>query len=268
MTVARMLSVAAACAAVHTVSGQQGDGLRAAPAARSTARRLTHEARDTDTAKSNLRFPRWRPLPAASAPIASLLVPGTGQLMLGQDRFIVYAALEGLSWWQFLKASRERSQQESEFRDLARRVARAHLSANGPDGDWQYYETMRDYDESGQFSRSDTQLLPETDTATWNGRTWQLAKGLTTDSVSALAFYRDHAYGPDMAWSWRNAGLQKGLFTQATDKRNDANRAMNNYLMAIAANHLVSMVDAFATFRLEVRPVGNGRTAVGARVSW
>jgi hypothetical protein len=223
---------------------------------------------DSSAALAHIKFPSWPTLPRATAPLASLLVPGTGQLMLHKDRFIAYLALEGLGWLEYAKDSHERKRQEDSFRDLARRVARAHLSPNGPDGDWQYYETMRDFKESGQFSKSDTQLIPETNDSTWNGSRWRLAKGLARDSVAALEIYKQTAYGPDMAWSWQNAGFQYDLFQQATNKRNDANAAMNQALMLIATNHLLSMVDAFATFRLEVRPQGNGRTALGASIPW
>lgn len=264
-----VLLLGVTCLVTHTLPGQVVDGLRSAATPKLAAFAAPH-ASDTIPGLPNLRFPRWRRLPKSTAPLASLFVPGAGQLMLGQDRFVVYTALEGLFWWQFAKVSNERSQQEADFRDIARRVARAHLSPNGPDGDWAYYEAMRDFDASGQFSKSDdaTRLVPETDRATFNGRTWALAKGLNPDSVSALVYYREHAYGPNMLWSWQNAGFQKDQFAQATNKRNDANNAMNDYLMLLAANHLLSMVDAFATFRLQARPVGNGRTALEARLSW
>lgn len=256
--------IAAGIALVATVGGAMTHSLGAQ---KMSVMSVDSTASTTATTVA-IRFPRWHSLPKGTAPLASLVVPGAGQVMLGRDRFIVYVAIEALSWWQYAKATRERSQQEAEFRDIARRVARAHLSPNGPDGDWQYYETMRDYKESGQFSKSDTQLIPETNDSTFNGHIWELAKGLSPDSLSALEYYKTHAYGPDMEWSWLNAGLQKSLFEQATNKRNDANYTMNNILMLIAANHLISMVDAFATFRLEARPLGNGRTALGARMTW
>src|SRR6185503_15906196 len=194
--------------------------------------------------------------------------PGSGQFMLEQQRWVGYVAVEGILWWVYGKQVRERSQQEAAFRDIARRVARAHLSPNGPDGPWVYYETMRDWNESGVVSNSVKALIPETDPSTWNGHTWALAKGLAPDSVSALSFYRAHAIPSNMAWSWQNAGFQLDQFTQATNKRNDANNQANTQLVLIAVNHLLSMVDAFATFRLQVRPVGDGRTALSASVSW
>src|SRR4051794_2433317 len=79
---------------------------------------------DSSAALAHLKFPSWPTLPRATAPLASLLVPGTGQLLLHKDRFIAYLALEGLGWLEYAQASRERKRQEQSFRDIARRVAR------------------------------------------------------------------------------------------------------------------------------------------------
>jgi len=42
------------------------------------------------------------------APLASAIVPGTGQIMLGDNRSIAYVAIEALAWWQFRKHVNER----------------------------------------------------------------------------------------------------------------------------------------------------------------
>jgi hypothetical protein len=262
------LLVACVALSAPRVDAQSAYGLTAGvtrPLAKST------ELRDSVAVGSAIGLPGWfrlSRLPRATAPLASLIVPGAGQAMLGQDRSLSYVAVEGLMWWLYVKESRERSQQEAAFRDIARRVARAHLSPNGPDGDWVYYEAMRDWTESGVFSRSATQLLPEENDSTFNGHQWTIAKALSADSVSALEIYKQRAVRANMAWSWRNAGLQKDEFAQATNKRNDADKAARAQLTYIVLNHLLSMVDAFATFRLQVRPDENGRTALGASVSW
>ena len=70
------------------------------------------------------------------APLVSAVVPGSGQYLLGQDRFVVYAAVEALVWWQYGKHAREQVQQQRAFKEFARQVARAHFSANAPDGPW------------------------------------------------------------------------------------------------------------------------------------
>jgi len=202
------------------------------------------------------------------AAIVSAIVPGGGQFILGNDRFIAYAAVEFLTWLKYAKDVHEKSTSEASFRDIARRVARANFSTVTPDGNWTYYEAMRDYLESGNYSLSDTRLVPETDVTTFNGYTWQVARNTMPDSAAQLAYYQSHAAGPDFRWSWRNAQLQFDQFKRTTENRNDAARAMTRDLTIIGLNHVLSVVDAFATFRLEVRPQMNGRTTVGASVPW
>ena len=53
-----------------------------------------------------------------------------------------------------------------------------------------------------------------------------------------------------------------------TENRNDAYHAGVTDLAVIAANHALSMVDAFVTFRLQVQTDATGRTRFGARVPW
>ncbi len=85
---------------------------------------------------------------------------------------------------------RERSLQVERFKDIARRVARAQFSPAPPDSTWQFYEMMRDYTESGQYSMSATgPVVPETDAKTFNGSRWALAQATNSDPAKALAEY-------------------------------------------------------------------------------
>src|SRR5205085_1297924 len=108
--------------------------------------------------------PRVRSL----APFASAIVPGSGQLMLGNQRFIAYAAIEAVAWLSYAKDVHEQNTQEAAFKSLARRVARAHFTTGAPDllpdAPWSYYENMRDELESGQYSLALAgEVIPETD---------------------------------------------------------------------------------------------------------
>jgi hypothetical protein len=206
--------------------------------------------------------------PKRYAALVSAIVPGGGQYMLGNDRFMAYAAVELLTWFKFAKDAREKSQQETTFRDIARRVARANFSPNPPDGSWTYYEAMRDFQASGNYSLSDATLVPETDATTFNGYTWVVAQNTTPDLSSALAQYASRAAHPDFRWSWLNAQLQFDRFKRTTENRNDAARAMTRDLTIIGFNHILSLVDAFATFRLEARPQVDGGMLIGASVPW
>jgi hypothetical protein len=203
------------------------------------------------------------------APLASALIPGTGQIILGNNRSIAYMAVEVLAWWQYRKHVNERAQQEEAFKELARRVARSHFAPNAGDGSWNYYEMMRDYVASGDYTTSDDgSIVPPTDTTTFNYHVWLDALRTHTSTMEALAQYQQRAIRADFQWSWKNARLQWDLFSQLTEKRNDANRAAARDLLLLAGNHLLSMTDAFATFRLQVRPTEGGGASLGASFSW
>ncbi|HEY4129186.1 MAG TPA: hypothetical protein VGM50_01115 [Gemmatimonadaceae bacterium] len=206
--------------------------------------------------------------PKRYAALVSAIIPGGGQYLLGNDRFMAYAAVEFLTWFKFAKDAREKSQQEATFRDIARRVARANFSPNPPDGSWTYYEAMRDFLESGNYSLSDATLVPETDPSTFNGYTWIVAQNTTPDMTSALAQYAARAAHPDFRWSWLNAQFQYDRFKRTTENRNDAAQSMTRDLTIIGFNHVLSLVDAFATFRLEVRPQVDGGMQIGASIPW
>jgi len=205
------------------------------------------------------------------SPLASLVVPGAGQLVLGDNRFVGYAAVEIVGWFLYAKDRQDQARQESAFKDLARQVARAHFSSVFPDAPWAYYEQLRDWQESGVYSQSGAALEPETDTLTYNGYKWQLALRTTETRDEALAQYRQVAVRPEFQWSWQNAREQWTLYKNTTDDRNDANRAAVRMLSLVAANHILSMIDAFATFRLSVQPAPSGAGdgfRIGASLRW
>jgi hypothetical protein len=109
---------------------------------------------------------------------------------------------------------------------------------------------------------------PDTDTSTFNGKRWEILLSTQPDQAAALAAYEREAIRPEFRWSWRDAQLQYDIFARTTDLRNDAARAARIDLLVIGANHFLSMIDAFATFRLQVHPEGDGRTSVGAAMRW
>jgi hypothetical protein len=234
-----------------------------------TARR-TSDSLNSKPASGPTSGPRVSAKSLAYAPIASAIVPGSGQLMLGHDRFIVYAAVEVLGWWKYLKDTHEQTRQEALYKELARGAARSHFSTTLPDGGWSYYELMRDWQESGRYSQTDVgPVVPETNDSTYNGKRWQLAQAThVNDYAGALAEYEEIAVKPEFRWSWRNAGFQYDIFKRTTENRNDAYHAAVADLAVIAANHALSMVDAFIGFRLQVQPEPNGRTGYGASLRW
>ncbi|MDE3128454.1 MAG: hypothetical protein KGL38_10640 [Gemmatimonadota bacterium] len=203
-------------------------------------------------------------IPAWSAPIASAILPGAGQAVLGQQRSVAYLALEAFVWLQYFKDQRDWRQQRAAYRDLAATVARSPFTANPPLGDWAYYESMEHYLESGVYSVSGSaaDVQPETNEGTYNGAMWLLARTnywpnpavappvSSPEYQSALRFYESRAVRPEYRWSWRNAQLEQDLYRRTINKANDAVRRATSDLGIVLANHVLSMVDAFSTWRL------------------
>jgi hypothetical protein len=203
------------------------------------------------------RYPLW------SAPIASAFIPGLGQARLGQERFIAYMALETYLLVEIIKNSGEERDNSSTYRAIARDVARRGFPGSHPDGEWRYYETMEKYDASGSFSLNlGGPTVPETDAQTFNGIQWILAReryGIPLDDpnpaaratyAEAVTYYEQRAIPQNFGWNWLNASLEKDLFVQAINRRNDAARRVTNNLIVLIANHIVSSIDAFSSVRL------------------
>jgi hypothetical protein len=198
-------------------------------------------------------------------PLASAVVPGWGQLRLGQDRFIAYVAVEAYAAIGYFNDAAALRRERSRFITLARDVARAFVEGNELVGDWDYYEAMEKHLESGVFDRTPGTgaLSPEVDTLTFNGAIWLRARRLSDwpspdvepDHASAIyqaavSYYLAHAVKPEYRWSWRNAQLEWDLYRQTIRRKNEAGREAGHYLAVIAVNHLLSTVDAFITLRL------------------
>ncbi|MEO8337159.1 MAG: hypothetical protein ABI664_19435 [bacterium] len=215
-------------------------------------------------------------LPLWSAPIASALLPGVGQVRLKKDRFVGYLAAEAFLVLQYAKNNKEGNDNTREYRAIARDIARRNFPGTHPDTAWQYYEKVSKFLESGSFSlatSSSAPTIPEIDHDTYNGEQWVLARqafGIPTDQVNvsgnpnyaeALALYESRAIPQAYGWSWRNAQLEKDVFTKTIGRSNDAYRRANNALVALIANHLLSAVDAFASVRLIQASGGEMRVA-------
>ena len=226
------------------------------------------------------RLPEWVP------PIASAVVPGSGQLLQGQSRGAIYLALEGLLLAQFLSYQADGRREGERYRDLAFEVARAPFEPTVRDTVFEYFEQMGRYVESGPFDADPGPgFAPPTDDRTYNGNIWLLARQtffLNPDSLPeveseeyqrALEFYRSRAIGEGFLWSWRNAGLEQDLYRQSIRRSDEGFRRATQRLGLLLANHLISAVDAFITGRLgggnRVRMHSAvGQDAVGDGLSW
>jgi hypothetical protein len=210
---------------------------------------------------ASVTMPVWKR--AWVRPLASLLVPGTGQLLARRDRGVVYLAADVWFIARALAEAQQGRQQRSQFLTLAFDVARQPWATTPSRGPWEYYEAMSHWVESGAYNLSTTGgFQPPTDTLTYNGAMWLLARRnyfTNPDSApppgspayqAALAFYRQRAFGDEFRWSWQNARLEMDVYIQEIHNSDQAFRTATDYLGAIVANHLVSAVDALIMSRL------------------
>jgi hypothetical protein len=198
-------------------------------------------------------------------PLASSVVPGYGQFLLGESRFVSYLAVEGFALLNVVNSNSESRRERDRFRGLARDVARAFVPGNEAIGRWEYYEALVHKIESGVWNRTPGTgvFSPEIDLATFNGEVWLRARELSGwpdpnvepphDSQTyrdAIRYYLDHAVTDEFRWSWRNAQLEWDLYRRSIRRYNDASRDARQYLALLAVNHALSTVDAFVTLRL------------------
>ena len=196
-------------------------------------------------------------------PAASLLLPGTGQLLAHQDRGAVYLAAELIGLLRYVHLTSQGRGEAQRYRALAFDVARRAFTPTPRDTVFEYYETMERFIASGRYNQAPgPALVPETDPATYNGSVWALARQTywsdpntppdpsTPAYMRAVEFYQTHAVGPDFLWSWSDASLEQGVFREAIRKSDDAYRRSQDQLGLLLANHVLSAIDALISSRL------------------
>ncbi|WP_353268860.1 hypothetical protein [Gemmatimonas sp.] len=196
------------------------------------------------------------------APAASGVVPGAGQFALKQQRSVAYLVAEAFLVVQYLAARRDGNRERDAYRALAVSVARKPF-AGSQLGNWDYYERLEQFLESGAFDRIPGGVVdPETDASTFNGFRWQLARETfwrdpnvapalaSAEYQRALAFYERQAVGEAFRWSWRDARLQQDVYVQTIRSANRSYQRAVNMLGIVAVNHLASLIDAYVSVRL------------------
>jgi hypothetical protein len=204
-----------------------------------------------------------RPVSVIVRPLASLLLPGTGQLLGRQDRGAVYLAAEIYLLSGFLRTSQEARRDAERYQALAYEVARRAFTATRRDTVFEYYEQMERFAESGRYDTDPgPAFVPENDAATYNGAVWLLARrtfwedpDTPPDPTSsqywrALQFYQTRAAGPDFLWSWRDHTLEHAVFRETIRHSDDGYRRAQAQIGLLLANHVVSAVDALVSSRL------------------
>lgn len=219
------------------------------------------------------------PRSPALVAVASAILPGAGQAMMRQKRSIVYVALEAGGVAYYVSQRRQGGRERQRYRNLARAVARAQLSPDGPAGSWDYYERMEKYISSGEYDLNPGGSVdPETNWETFNGAIWLLARQTywrdasvppapgSTEYRAALDFYVSRAVKPEFRWSWSGAPQAFQQYRLAIASSNSAFRRAEQIVSVVLANHFLSAIDAYASLKLRVGRDGDGVTALVA--SW
>lgn len=216
------------------------------------------------------------------APVASAVVPGSGQARLGQDRFVGYMAIEGFLWIRYLTDRRAGIDARNAYREMAVRVSRAGFPGPKPQGNFEYYERMEHWIASGVYdSDPGAGFVPESDTTTFNGKMWSIARTTywsdprvpppvgSPQYEAALRFYRQNAVTPEYQWSWRSAPLHQDVYRRSVRAANDGFRHAVQDIGAVIANHVLSTVDAYISLRLQLgqsTESGASNIGIGATV--
>jgi len=191
--------------------------------------------------------------------LASAVVPGAGQWILGQRRWIVYLALETASVLYHLEREGRGRALRDDYRDLAWEVARVS-SGTRLDGDFDYYERLSNFNASGGFDLDPVApgVQPESDPATYNGRIWELARGLFLGGNPspqsgdpgwdrAIAYYTERGYGDTFLWDWTGKDVERQRFRDTLRASDSAFRRATTVLGVVLGNHIVSAIDALTS---------------------
>ncbi len=217
--------------------------------------RVAAQALDSGTAAARARL--WIP------PLASLVVPGSGQLLTGRDRGLVYIAAEVFLLSRYLQLRHDGRHGSERYREMAFTVAQRGFTTTRRDTVFEYYETLERFDASGVFDRNPGgAFTPENNPNTYNGSVWLLAQRTffpdpanppapgTTPYINAITFYQRYAIGPNYQWSWADAPLELEEYRTTIRASDNAFRNAQNQLGLLLANHLASAIDALISSRL------------------
>jgi hypothetical protein len=195
---------------------------------------------------------------------ASVVVPGAGQFLLGNDRWVPYVALEIWGWISFFERRARARSLARNYRDLAWYVARRVSVGERRDTVFEYYEEMTHYAASGTWDSDPgaAGVQPELDGRTFNGDLWDLSRSLffpggfnyqpgSAPYEQALAYYLRNAMPPTFTWAWGDSFLEQQSFRELIRRSDEAYRSSTQFLGLMLANHVVSAVDALVIGRLQ-----------------
>ena len=216
------------------------------------------------------------------------LVPGLPQLLDGKSRAYGYFAAEAVSITGLVVLSSRGDSHEYRYRILARTARRNFVFPglrNNPDevadpnipGYGEYYEDMLKWASSGDFDNDPSLpgIQPETDTRTYDGHQWQIAKinnytsssggipvpGSPEEEQKALESYQRQVYPLKLNWDWTGLDSEYHEFHHLFDQSEAAYRRRSGFAALLLANHLVSVLDILVSEKL-----GNNKSLRNARV--
>lgn len=201
-------------------------------------------------------------------PLTSLAIPGTAQLIRGQDRGVGYLVWEAILVAWYLQSRDQAHRARERYRSLAFVVARQPFMPAVRDTVFEYFEQMAKYVESGPFDAGpEPGIQPPIDETSFNGSIWALARQtffhdpdnpppLDSEGYrAALAFYSERAVGPNFRWSWSADLVAMQQFTGSIRESDEAVQRGTTALALVFLNHLASTIDAHISGQMtRVRP--------------
>jgi hypothetical protein len=195
--------------------------------------------------------------------LASLAVPGSGQYMMKQQRWLPYIAVETWAWVRYLDRRSTARKLSRRYKDFAWDVARRVSTGARQDTTFPYYEILIHFPASGAYDAQPSKdgIQPEFDISTYNGQQWDLAQrlfipeGSSGDETSAgytaaLEYYAARAIPDRFAFAWNTGRLEQQVYSNVISDSDGAYRDATRMLGLILANHLTSAVDALISSRL------------------
>jgi hypothetical protein len=214
-------------------------------------------------------------IPPGAAMLASAILPGAGQKLLEEDRWVPYAAVEVWAWLTFRDQHADGRRLKNRYRDLAWEVARRVSIGARRDSTFPYYELMSKHEASGAFDVDPRTngVQPELNVTTVNGEVWVRARDLFFPSgieqpsgsppyEKALAYYEQNAIPPSYAWAWGDNQLEQRVFAEVIHQSDEAFRTSTHILGVILANHVASAIDALIASRLRAAHIEPNRLQI------
>lgn len=196
------------------------------------------------------------------ATLASALLPGTGQWLLGKRRWMAYVSLEAAALLFHFERRQDGSRLRSDYQDLAWMVARSGTVVGRIDPGFEYYERVADFESSGLFDRDPAAsgVQPELRTDTYNGFIWDLARGIYLGGIDdptpedpgyqeAVAYYQERAYDDRFLWDWEGRSRERVEYRGLIRASDEAFRTATVLAGVVVANHVLSAIDGFITAR-------------------